>query len=1081
MTYKGGTVLHEKLLSGNKSVFLEDLKGLVRPEEAFYINVRGETDNKTFTSTHFSQLASYKMKMRGILGDLKQNIGKPKKRALRYFRKSAQPSLYADSTFIKRLPTCNRDDEDKDAGYIPVQLTFEEAKLIKKETQPSHADPLGIYDSKTQEYLHGIGGPDQEENTIQDAEYEYWQNQAKAFNERLGKEPTNVSLWLEFVHFQDKAHVHLFCNEETSEKNEKKKKMNQRALAERKISILDTAIKKNIKSTELQFERLDIGQHIWDDKKLKHEWGTFLFNFPNKIKVWHQYLSFSQTHFTSFNLSSVVKTFAKCTERLQQIESGTFLTHAAPPNIGKCMIDVAVQLAHVWRQAGFMERSIALFQALIEFNLFSPAHARDKNMTLEARLAFFEPFWDSRAPRFGEDGSCGWAQVVEKKQQVEFPEVILGGTQDEEDELLAGGGSTSRLWLMLETSRERRHWLPWEGDPEECEDPERMVSFEDLEPHIFGLEDPKDHFYMILQFFKFIGVPNINQFVPSAQERDLAKSKIQNSEVNDIFQPLTLESLLDIHLFGTCLQFEKNVKAGEFFKFSAIGPSLGTMLCQDYYRFVCQAVLQVSNMFPQPQRTSLILLYIRILGLRYSALKRNIKEKEKLRQFGKDIKKQVKKLVKSEEFRSSLVIYEEYAKLEEVMEHFDDAENVYVIALTAGTATGSALDISNPNFSTIVSLFTAYMKLQMDREIKTSSNRFINNIIYSLCSLVNDGKFIAGNGVSAPGGSILKAKRKLFEIQESYTNTSFEACKIGEKSDMERLLASKVIFFLSVIQLLTVGFKPACLIFETVIDKINGIFKEPVEVKLEEITLPGEQKSIKMASSNQNSNKEKNRKKMLETLYEDYLWLINVSSKLDSIIRDGKMAPAILRPLLADAVKSAPENPNFLVLLAQNQNWRDLLGGINSHPKKIPSILTLVSRLLPHLHKTLADIANTEEGSLSCGYRLEHVLETAVSRPPGRNCPLLWRLYLALVANTQPKKLKSLIYTAIFHCPGVKSLYLDCIRLMPSLLKEIVNLMAEKGIRVRLPLEELQVLLETELDLENDDEELSPKEDEEQI
>lgn len=47
----------EKLLSGNKSVFLDDLKGLVRSEEAFYINVQGETANKTFTSTHFSQLA----------------------------------------------------------------------------------------------------------------------------------------------------------------------------------------------------------------------------------------------------------------------------------------------------------------------------------------------------------------------------------------------------------------------------------------------------------------------------------------------------------------------------------------------------------------------------------------------------------------------------------------------------------------------------------------------------------------------------------------------------------------------------------------------------------------------------------------------------------------------------------------------------------------------------------------------------------------------------------------------------------------------------------------------------------------
>lgn len=442
-----------------------------------------------------------------------------------------------------------------------------------------------------------------------------------------------------------------------------------------------------------------------------------------------------------------------------------------------------------------------------------------------------------------------------------------------------------------------------------------MVSFEDLEPHIFLLEDPRDHFYMMLQFFKFVGVPYIGQLV-SGQEGDIVRNKSQNS---DIFQPLNLESLLDVHLFGTCLHFEKNDNASKFLNFSAIGPSLGIVLCQDYYRFVCQAVLQASNLFSQPQRTNLILLYIRVLGLRYSALKRDTKEKEKLRQFGKDIKKQVKKLVKSEEFRSSLVIYEEYAKLEEIMEHIDDAENVYVVALTAGTTTGNALDISNPNFLTIINLYTAYIKLQMMREIKTKSNKFINNIIFSLCSLVNDGKFAVGNGVSAPGGSILKAKRKLFEIQESYASTSFETCKAGSESDKERCLASKIVFFLSVMQLLTVGFKPACLIFETIIDNVNGISKEPVEVKLEEITLPDEQNPMKVGSSSQDFKKEKNRHMMLETLYEDYLWLIDVSSKLDNLIRDGKMPPAVLRALLADAVKSAPENPNFLILLAQKQ------------------------------------------------------------------------------------------------------------------------------------------------------------------
>ena len=48
------------------------------------------------------------------------------------------------------------------------------------------------------------------------------------------------------------------------------------------------------------------------------------------------------------------------------------------------------------------------------------------------------------------------------------------------------------------------------------------------------------------------------------------------------------------------------------------------------------------------------------------------------------------------------------------------------------------------------------------------------------------------------------------------------------------------------------------------------------------------------------------------------------------------------------------------------------------------------------------------------------MLEQAVSRPPGNHCPLLWRLYLALVAATRPKGLKNLTYRALVHCPGVK-------------------------------------------------------------
>lgn len=49
-------------------------------------------------------------------------------------------------------------------------------------------------------------------------------------------------------------------------------------------------------------------------------------------------------------------------------------------------------------------------------------------------------------------------------------------------------------------------------------------------------------------------------------------------------------------------------------------------------------------------------------------------------------------------------------------------------------------------------------------------------------------------------------------------------------------------------------------------------------------------------------------------------------------------------------------------------------------------------------------------------------------------------------------------------------MYLDCVRLLPGMLREVVKLLTEKGMRVRLPLEELQVLTEKELEFEDENE-----------
>jgi hypothetical protein len=53
-----------------------------------------------------------------------------------------------------------------------------------------------------------------------------------------------------------------------------------------------------------------------------------------------------------------------------------------------------------------VERSVACFQALIEFNLFCPAEYL--KYSLSQKLKKFEVFWDSEMPRFGDEGAKGW-------------------------------------------------------------------------------------------------------------------------------------------------------------------------------------------------------------------------------------------------------------------------------------------------------------------------------------------------------------------------------------------------------------------------------------------------------------------------------------------------------------------------------------------------------------------------------------------------------------------------------------------------------------------------------------------------
>ena len=70
-----------------------------------------------------------------------------------------------------------------------------------------------------------------------------------------------------------------------------------------------------------------------------------------------------------------------------------------------------------------------------------------------------------------------------------------------------------QAWLKVETSRENSHWKPWQADKEageteeDCEDPERLVLFDDISSSLFNISCLENKFQLILHFLILMGVP----------------------------------------------------------------------------------------------------------------------------------------------------------------------------------------------------------------------------------------------------------------------------------------------------------------------------------------------------------------------------------------------------------------------------------------------------------------------------------------------------------------------------------------------------------------------------------------------
>ena len=76
------------------------------------------------------------------------------------------------------------------------------------------------------------------------------------------------------------------------------------------------------------------------------------------------------------------------------------------------VLDLFAELCTLLCGCGHYEKAFALFQAQLDFCLFRPA-VLGANTSHKDAVDFMSVYWDSSAPKFGEDAFHGWAAWVE--------------------------------------------------------------------------------------------------------------------------------------------------------------------------------------------------------------------------------------------------------------------------------------------------------------------------------------------------------------------------------------------------------------------------------------------------------------------------------------------------------------------------------------------------------------------------------------------------------------------------------------------------------------------------------------------
>ena len=450
--------------------------------------------------------------------------------------------------------------------------------------------------------------------------------------------PDDIETWMSLVNHQEAA----FGNDEAGLKVAMK-----RGLTEVKISVYETAISKNRQHPQvdrLVMGLMDEATKVWDAKRLATQWKTFLQDHPRSAALWTRYLDFTQSNVLSFTYRQCLSAYDKVL-RLANSQS-------LDEDSASVRVYVLLRLTIFMTESGFSEHAIALWQAMLEFNLFRPA-----GLSTEQALVSVEAFWDTEVARIGELGASGWNSGTN-------PEVAQ---MHELVELEVKPPNVFKTWADCEGFRSKEATRPARTFDEIAEDdPYRVIIFSDIKDYLSDVTTGEnDQFLLIEGLLTFYNLPPLQNLGTDHHQGWRNDPFLRRKEDEASFSgAASLEDLVRMQAFGLShfAVDTTNLFADSHHWYSCWEAEPGEIVEPDLRR---RTLHQLVEVLPSNE---LLAEYVLAFELQY---------------YGKEARKYAKGLLKKRS--TSLRLYNAYAMIELRLKGLEAAERVWSTALSMRT------------------------------------------------------------------------------------------------------------------------------------------------------------------------------------------------------------------------------------------------------------------------------------------------------------------------------------------------------------------------------------------------------------